>query len=175
MKPGIQSCSEVKMAGSLIARFSFSAKHSKGVKRLSNAELEQRPTGNSTRNHKKTYAVGRLLQAVVRPLHCCAADQRKGTRPPAALYSPLAAGRVRPSTPVVPCARMLGWSREPAAPSVVTGDALIPFGRVLQSRRSRARCSAPPPPMVEMTMAPRKQKQARSKTTLPPQLAAANL
>ena len=41
----------------------------------------------------------------------------------------VAVGRVRPSTPVVPCARLLGWSREPAAPSVVTGSVLVPFGR----------------------------------------------
>src|SRR4030095_13058803 len=39
MKPGIQSCSEVKTAGSLIARLSFSAQHSKGVKGLSNLSL----------------------------------------------------------------------------------------------------------------------------------------
>ena len=58
---------------------------------------------------------------------------------------------------------------------MVTGDALVPFGRVLQSRRARARCAAPPPPIVEMTMAPRQQNQARSTPTLPPQVAAANL
>ena len=85
-----------------------------------------------------------------------------GHRPRYTLH--VAVGRVRPSTPVVPCARLLGWSREPAAPSVVTGCVLIPFGRVLHSRRSRARCAAPPPTIVEMTMAPRKQKQARSKS-----------
>ena len=42
---------------------------------------------------------------LVRPLHCCAAVQREGTRPQSTLYSSVAAGRVRPSTPVVPCAR----------------------------------------------------------------------
>src|SRR5437868_8951121 len=31
---------------------------------------------------------------------------------------------------LVPCARMLGWSREVATTSLVTGPVLIPFGRL---------------------------------------------
>ena len=38
-------------------------------------------------------------------------------------------------------ARMLGWSREYATTSLVTGLVLIPFGRLLESRPSRARAS----------------------------------
>jgi hypothetical protein len=53
-------------------------------------------------------------------------------------------GRVRPPLSLVPRARWLGWSREPAATTVVTGAALIPFGSVLQSCRSRAHSKAWP-------------------------------
>jgi hypothetical protein len=35
--------------------------------------------------------------------------------------------------------RMLGWSREYATTSLVTGLVLLPFGRLLSVRRSRAR------------------------------------
>ena len=55
---------------------------------------------------------------------------------------------------------------------LTTGD-LISVRLVPGARRARG--SPPPPTSVEMTMALRKQKQARSKTTLPPQLAAATL
>ena len=58
---------------------------------------------------------------------------------------------------------------------MVTGSALVPVGSVLQSRRSRARCSPLPPTIVAMTMALRQPTQARSQTTLPPQWAAATL
>ena len=90
-------------------------------------------------------------------------------------YTRTAGGRVRPSTPVGLCARMLGWSREPAATSVVTGRHLIPLGRVLQCRCSRAHCDAPHCAIVEVIMAPRKQKAAQATPPLPPPLAAVNL
>ena len=62
--------------------------------------------------------------------------------PPEYTHRP-AVGRVRPSTPVVLCARMLGWSQEPAATAVVTGLHLIPWGSVLPCRGSCAPCSPP--------------------------------
>jgi hypothetical protein len=58
---------------------------------------------------------------------------------------------------------------------VVTGADLIPFGRVLQSCRSRARCPIAPYAIVEAAMAQRKQKKSQSKSSLPPQLATVNL
>src|SRR5262249_50170625 len=76
---------------------------------------------------------------------------------------------------VVLRARMLGWSREPAATSVVTGLHLIPLGRVLQCRCSRAHCRPPYRAIVEVIMAPRKQKAVQATPALPPQLAAVNL
>jgi hypothetical protein len=77
--------------------------------------------------------------------------------------------------PVVLCARMLGWAREPAATSMVTGLPLIPFGRVLQLRCSRAHCCCPHYAIVEVIMAPRKPKAAPATPALPPQLAAVHL
>src|ERR1043166_8811684 len=69
---------------------------------------------------------------VVRGLGGCAASHIKGTRP-ARTFRAILAGRpwVVVTVPaLVLCARWLGWSRELATTSLVTGPVLIPFGRL---------------------------------------------
>src|SRR5215510_6597718 len=87
---------------------------------------------------------------VVRGLGGCAASHIEGTRP-ARTFCAILTSRpwVVVTVPaLVLCARWLGWSRELATTSLVTGSVLIPFGRlhVFPSlpppRRSLVRCPA---------------------------------
>ncbi len=69
---------------------------------------------------------------VVRGLGGCAASHVEGTGPASAFRATLT-GRpwVVVTVPtLVLCARWLGWSRESATTSLVTGLVLIPFGRL---------------------------------------------
>src|SRR2546426_2286276 len=77
-------------------------------------------------------AGSRRLQAVVRGFGGCAASHAKGTGP-ARAFGAILVGRpwVVVTVPaLVLCARWLGWSRELATTSLVTGPVLIPFGRL---------------------------------------------
>src|SRR5216683_7805768 len=68
----------------------------------------------------------------VRGLGGCAASHVEGTGP-ARAFRAILVGRpwVVVTVPaLVPCARLLGWSREEATTSLVTGPVLIPFGRL---------------------------------------------
>ena len=72
-------------------------------------------------------------QADVRCFSGCAATHVEGTGPaPCALcYAPQEPRVVVTVWSLVLRARMLGWSREYATTSLVTGIVLIPFGRLL--------------------------------------------
>ena len=88
-------------------------------------------------------AGSRRLHAFVRGFGGCAASHAKGTGT-ASAFRALLAGRpwVVVTVPaLVPCARMLGWSREVATTSLVTGPVLIPFGRLQV-------CLSLPPPRL---------------------------
>src|SRR5262245_37311058 len=77
-------------------------------------------------------AVRRSLHRLVRGLGGCAASHIEGTRP-ARTFCVILASRpwVVVTVPaLVLCARWLGWSRELATTSLVTGPVLIPFGRL---------------------------------------------
>jgi hypothetical protein len=72
------------------------------------------------------------LQAVVRGFGGCATTHLKGTEPaePFLAILPHTSWVVVTVPALVPCARLLGWSREVATTSLVTGFRLIPFGRL---------------------------------------------
>ena len=72
------------------------------------------------------------MQALIRGIGRCAATHAEGTGTDRAFLA-LLPGRpwVVVTVPaLVLCARMLGWSRESATTSLVTGPVLIPFGRL---------------------------------------------
>src|SRR6266446_7396820 len=77
-------------------------------------------------------AGGRRLYAIVRGLGGCAATHVEGTGPARALRAILVGSPwVVVTVPaLVLCARLLGWSRESATTSLVTGPVLIPVGRL---------------------------------------------
>src|SRR6266581_8787427 len=97
--------------------------------------------------------------SMVRGLGGCAASHVEGTGPASAFRATLT-GRpwVVVTVPtLVLCARWLGWSRESATTSLVTGLVLIPFGRL------HIFPSLPPPrlsyicaPLPEVAMTPHK-------------------
>ena len=63
----------------------------------------------------------------------------------------------------------------PAAPSLVTGIVLIPFGRLLQSLPFPHPLPPFHYPILEAAMAPRKRKKSSGSEAFPPQLATVNL
>src|SRR4029450_12076022 len=78
------------------------------------------------------HAGGSQLRALVRGLGGYAASHAEGTAP-AHAFRAILVGRpwVVVTVPtLVPRARWLGWSRESATTSLVTGPVLIPFGRL---------------------------------------------
>src|SRR5438477_12473678 len=83
------------------------------------------------------------LHILVRGLGGCAASHVEGTRP-AHTFRAILVNRpwVVVTVPaLVLCARWLGWSRELATTSLVTGPVLIPFGRLQV-------CLSLPPPRL---------------------------
>src|SRR5215510_5659541 len=83
--------------------------------------------------------------ALVRGFGGCAATHVEGTGQPVHFFPAILLGRpwVVVTVPaLVLCARLLGWSREEATTSLVTGPVLIPFGRLHPS------LSLPPPTAV---------------------------
>src|SRR5215831_15606888 len=88
-------------------------------------------------------AVRRHLHAFVRGFGGYAASHVEGTGPTRALRAIFVGSPwVVVTVPaLVPCARLLGWSRELATTSLVTGPVLIPFGRLQV-------CLSLPPPRL---------------------------
>src|SRR5215468_6891200 len=93
---------------------------------------------------------GATVLIVKRPLDVrgfcgCAATHVEGTGQSVHFFPAILLGRpwVVVTVPaLVLCARLLGWSREEATTSLVTGPVLIPFGRLHPS------LSLPPPTAV---------------------------
>ena len=86
-----------------------------------------------------------FTDSVVRGFGGCAATHVEGTGQPVHFFPAILLGRpwVVVTVPaLVLCARWLGWSREEATTSLVTGPVLIPFGRLHPS------LSLPPPTAV---------------------------
>src|SRR5215510_3205082 len=84
-------------------------------------------------------------EIIVRGFGGCAATHVEGTGQPVHFFPAILLGRpwVVVTVPaLVLCARLLGWSREEATTSLVTGPVLIPFGRLHPS------LSLPPPTAV---------------------------
>src|SRR6266516_7109385 len=73
-----------------------------------------------------------IAYSFVRGLGSCAASHVEGTGPARAFRAILVGSPwVVVTVPaLVLCARLLGWSRESATTSLVTGPVLIPFGRL---------------------------------------------